>query len=262
MQADIAALRADVDQLRQTVAAAQAEMDAQSRGTLDKFEQMGRALQEFNQSARLTDVDFGSQVERIIRDVQELRGAVEVTDHRIGETETRLQQTLAERIASLQQPSPEATDRAGTGGPPPLPKDKKEALVVASGLLKANRVTEGRVVLRELLRQWPRELGVSDEATYRLGESYFSEKKYDAALREYIKIVDKFSRGNLVDDAYYRIGLCSIELGHWEDAQTFLTELVTNHPKSPLLKAARGRLDEVARRIEQAKTRGPAKKRP
>ena len=111
------------------------------------------------------------------------------------------------------------------------------------------------------LKQWPKEAGIADEAEFRLGETYFAEKKFDAALREYIKVLDKFGNGNLADDAYYQIGLCSMEIGNLDDAQTFFNEIVTNHKKSPLLKNAKAKLEEVQKRVDQAKKKPATKKK-
>lgn len=260
MQDDIAALKADLTQVHKAVDEERAVELEHRQQTLKKFEEISGALAEFNRSARMTDADFGSQMDRIIHDVQDLRGAVEVNEHRIGETETKIEQSLAQRIDALNKQiaggGTETSETADKG----MPKDKKEALAFAAKLAKDGKTNDARAAYRNILRDWPKDPGTTDEAMYRLGESYYDEKKFDAALREYIKVVDKFATGDLVDDSYYKIGMCSLELNRLDDAQTFFNEIVNNHKKSPLVKSARARLEEVSKRQEQTKKK-PSKKK-
>lgn len=264
MQAEIQGLRGDLQALKGNLDAAKATQQEQMQSTLQKLEDLSRALEEYNQSSRSENADFGTQLERMISDVQELRGAVEVNEHRIGETETKLNQTIATRIQAMQtQNANVVTEDAGANVLKDAPKGKKEQLAYASKLVKDGKVNDGRLVFRNIIKQWPKEVGITDEAEYRLGETYFDEKKYDAALREYIKVLDKFGNGALADHAYYKIGLCSLETGNLDDAQTFFSEIVTNHKKSPLAKDAKAKLDEVEKRIEankKAKKSAPKKK--
>ena len=77
------------------------------------------------------------------------------------------------------------------------------------------------------------------------------EKKCRSALQEYIKVVEKFGAGAFADDAYMRIGMCSIDVGNLEDAKIFFTEIVKNYKKSPLVKQAQVKLDDVSARLEK-----------
>mgnify|MGYP001205230438 CR=1 FL=1 len=113
--------------------------------------------------------------------------------------------------------------------------------------------------LRDVARKWPTEEGFADEAFFQIGESYFQEKKYRPALQEYIKVVEKFPKGQWVDDDFFRIGLCSTELGNLEDALIFFDEIVNNHPKSPLVKTAKKKVKEIRDRLEAEKGTGGAK---
>lgn len=257
MQSDIMSLQADTRALRKGLDELRAAESEHLQQTLKKFEELSLALQEFNRSARMTDADFGAQMEHMIHDVQELRGAVEVNEHRIGETETKLEETLAQRIEAINKQNPtDASQELSATAESAMPKDAKGALAYGIKLgSKSAGVNDARAVFRRIIKLWPKDAGITDEALYRLAESYFEEHKYDSALREYIKIVEKFGSGNLVDDAYYKIGMCSLELGRLEDAQTFFSEIVANHKKSAVFKSAKGKLEEVSKRIEQARSK-------
>jgi TolA-binding protein len=265
MQADIAALRGEVNGLRHGQEENRAIAIEQTQQTLAKVEQLSRAVQDMGQTSRMSDADFNSQMEHMIRDVQELRGAVEVNEHRLGETEVKLDKTLTTRITAMGQASAEADPNAPSSpsvAKAKAPKGKRELLAYGIKLLQDGKTDDGRGILRDLVKQYPKEMGLSDAALWRVGESYFDEKKYDDALREYVKVVDKFTSGNFVEGSYYKIALCSAETGHLDDAQTFLTELVTNHKLSPYFKRAQAKLADVNKRLDAKRARPVKKAKP
>ena len=90
----------------------------------------------------------------------------------------------------------------------------------------------------------------------RLGKTYQSEKKYRAALQEYIKVAEQFPKGSMVDDAYFQIGNCSMALGNLEEAEVFFNEIITNHKRSPFAKDAKAKLSEVKKRLKSEKKQG------
>ena len=131
-------------------------------------------------------------------------------------------------------------------------------LAYGESLVKAGKIQDARGVFRDLVRRYPKSKGITDKAFFTLGETYFQNKKYRNALQEYIKVVDRFPKGAMADDAYYRIGSCSMEIGNLEDANIFFNEIVSNHKSSPLLKAARGKLKEVQKRLNAEKKKKTA----
>ena len=231
----------------------------------------------------MTDADLGVQIERLIKEVQELRGSVELSDYRVGKIEGQFEgdQSIVARIESLEKeqnalpiapkaapkaksstkakakkPAAKSSTQTAAAAKPAAkkpPKGKKELLAYGESLVKAGKIQDARGVFRDLVRRYPKSKGITDKAFFTLGETYFQNKKYRNALQEYIKVVDRFPKGPMADDAYYRIGSCSMEIGNLEDANIFFNEIVTNHKSSPLLKAARGKLKEVQKRLSAEK---------
>jgi TolA-binding protein len=250
LQGEVVALREDIQSTRRELQIVRATESEHQQQSLSKLQELSSALREFNQNARSSNADFGSQMERMIQDVQELRGTVEVNEHRLGEST----QSLAERLDKLAQKNPRPAEADAK-----LPADKKEALAYGQKLSKAGKTAESRAVYRALLKQYPRLPGTTDEAAFRLGETFLAEGQYDDALREYVRIVEKFGGGSRVDDAYYKIGICSLALGRLDDAQTFFSEIVSNRRKSPFYKNAKAKLDEVLRRQSKKPADGAPK---
>ena len=303
MQAELLQLQRDmqradkhIDQQGAKLEEQSAQLADQMREAADKIAEVAEALQNLNRAARMTDADMGVQIERLIKEVQELRGAVELADYRTSKIQGHFEgeQSLVNRVEALEsgrsdpisraapkrkstkpaanarasKPKPTAQKKPAAvasnsatpppPAPPPIkekkkPKTKKELLSHGESLAKRGQVTEARGVLRDLVRRFPNAAGVTDKAYFTLGEIYFKGNKYRSALQEYIKVVDRFPQGKMADDAYFRIGTCSMEIGNLEDAQIFFNEIVTNHKKSPLLKAAKTKLQEVKNRLSKEK---------
>ncbi len=250
MQADILALQQQAQTAERGLDEQKAALTEQMQRAEQQITEVSAALAELQRAARNTDADFGVQLERVIKELQELRGAYELSEYRLGKLEGRLEGegSLTARVEALEKKPAEA--------PPPAVQDKKELLLQARALIKEGKAAEARGVLREVIKRWPKEAGVTDEARYRLGELYYDDKKFRNALPEYIAIAEGFASGAFADDALYKIGLCSMELGNLEDAQIFFTEVVKSHKGSPHAKASANKLDEIKARLEKEKKGG------
>jgi len=259
MQADIKALQTQQSASQKGLDEQRARLDEQMQRAEKKIDEVQKAIEEFNRAARSTDADFGVQLDRLIKELQELRGTTELTDFRLKQIEGKLEGegSLSARLATMEQAQTKAAEKATAPLPPAAasanepPKGKKELLAYADKLLKEKNVADARGVWREVIKKWPSEAGVTDQAYYALGESYYDEKKYRSALQEYVNVVEKFATGSYADDAYYKIGLCSMEIGNYEDAKIFFSEIVKNYKKSPLLKDAQKKLEEVGKQLEK-----------
>ena len=48
---------------------------------------------------------------------------------------------------------------------------------------------------------------IVDDAIFKMGSIYETQKKYDKAIENYTKIIEEFKESILLDDAYYRLGI-------------------------------------------------------
>ena len=267
MQDDIVGLQNDTRAAKAGIDAQRAQLAEQMERADKQIEEVASALSELQHAARNTDADFGVQMERMIKELQELRGTIELTEYRLQKLEARIDGdgSLTARIETLEKKAGIPVGGAATGAEPGRPtegaatitpaepKDKKELLEYGKRLASEGKIAEARGVYRDVVKRFPNEAGVTDEAYFALGEMYFAEKKHKNALAEYIKVAEKFPNGKLGDNALFKIGLCSMELGSLEDAQVFFGEIVKNRKKSPYYKQAQQKLDEATKRLEQEK---------
>lgn len=250
MQAELLALRGEVARLSQKLErsdAAQQEEHARDTQALDTLR---GTIESFTQTARRADADMGSQIELMVADVQRLRGALEENEHRLTETEARLQQELASRLLALKQSTvreeKEATSATAKAS---APRNKKELLRYGLDLLRKGNKADGRGVLRDVVKRYGKERGLADEALFALGASALVDGQHELALRDLVRLVDGFANNAHQAEAYYDIGVCSEALGRFDDAKTFYTEVQTNFADGPFAAKARDRLKLMAQKL-------------
>ena len=261
MQRDIGNLQRVSQESRKSIDEQRAQLKEQMQRADGKIAEVAEVLQTLNRAARNTDADFGIQIERLIKEVQELRGALELSDYRLRQMEKHFgeESSLVSRVEELEKKLEINQLAIGTNSGKTTaksskkPKGRKALIQHAKDLTKAGKINEARGVYREVIRKWSKKPGTTDEAYFRLGELYYQKGKYQSALQEYIKIADKFPKGAYADDAYYRIGICSIQVGNLEDAQVFFQAVITDHPKSPLVKASKAKIKDIQKRLKKEK---------
>jgi TolA-binding protein len=267
LQTEMLALRHDVGTLERRLSDGSAKQTEDILALRTQVLAMGKDVDGLTRASRVADADMGSQLERMVQDVQQLRGAIEDNAHLLGETskeQSKLTQELTARIAHLQaKDAAPSRERTSPKAQSSMPTGKKELLAYGLNLMATPATREdGRGVLREVSRKFGKERSVGDEALYALGTSYFDEKKYDVALRDLIKMVDLQPRSARVAEAYFKIASCSQALGRLDDAQTFFAEVVNNHKRSSVFKAAKAQLDLLSRSQRAATAPSGAVKKP
>jgi TolA-binding protein len=254
LQTEVAALRHDLGTLERRLADAQAAQSDQRETLKEQVVILGQTVNKLSTASRVADADMGSQLERMLQDVATLRGAVEDNAHLLGEAQSqqnKLTQELTARIAALQpKASAQGKERASQATQKAMPTGKKELLAYGLKLLgNSKTVADGRSVLREVGRKYAAERGVGDEALLALGQSYLAAKKYDAAQRELIRLVDVQPKSPRVAEAFMKLAACSEALGRLEDAQTFYNEVVSNHRRANVYGAAKARLAQISAQL-------------
>ncbi len=250
MKQDIANLQAQMQEARAGIDQQGAQLAEQLQKASTQVKELSETLADLNRAARNTDADFGVQLDQLRAELQEIRGQIELTDYRVGQMQAQLQTAPAVGATPVATP---AQPEDAVKPPATAPKDKKGMLQYAQNLYSQKQYSEARGVYREVVKQWGNEAGVGDQARMKIGDTFFDEKRFRDALPEYIKVVEKFSKGEYADDAYYKIGLVSMELGNLEDAVTFFGEVVKSYKKSPLVPNAQAKMSEAQKRLDKEK---------
>ena len=93
------------------------KLESQIRQADDKLGEVAETLDTLNRAARLSNADFGVQLERMLQELQELRGAIELADYRISRMEQQIAANAspaapAEKVYAQPAPAPTKEPKA------------------------------------------------------------------------------------------------------------------------------------------------------
>ncbi len=148
-------------------------------------------------------------------------------------------------------PSPPAA-RTAESPPPPSPNARPAARAENAGELYRNALNDyakGEYELaingfRHHIELYPNS-SLLPNARYWLGESYYSQKNYDQAIKEFALLVKRYPENPKAASALLKQGFAYLELGDKSRGRTMLDNLLKQFPKSQEAKWARERLSRM-----------------
>jgi tol-pal system protein YbgF len=219
-------------------------------------------------------VNMHEQVTALQREVQQLRGEVEVQTHTLESLQKRqrdLYLDIDRRLHRLeaggvetQSGLPGATAGAsgvGTGAasagvstvktaqpektPAVLnPAEQRKAYDKALELLKEGRYTDASAAFQAFLKDYPGS-SYADNAQYWLGEVYYVTRKFKPALAEFDKVLTQYPGSTKASDARLKMGYIHYEQNNWAEARKVLGQVVKDAPGSTSARLAQERLDRM-----------------
>ena len=114
----------------------------------------------------------------------------------------------------------------------------------AFNLLKGGRYHDAAKAFRAFLANYPGGEFV-DNARYWLGETYYVNRQFEAAMQEFQVLIAQFPQSPKFTHAMLKVGYIHHELGRPEQARQALLELVERHPDSTAAGLARKRLKRL-----------------
>jgi TolA-binding protein len=88
-------------------------------------------------------------------------------------------------------------------------------------------------------------------AQWMIGESYFHQKNYDAALREYLRLEILYAYPTWQAAALLQAGKCQEHLGQWKQAAELYDRLVKEYSSSSFVDEAERRLKSAQERVSR-----------
>lgn len=252
-------LRQDVDALKDETARMQTEVQdlrSQRGHMLDRLDERVNALEATLGSLRQSDADTGVQLEKIVAEVQLLRGDLEEARHELGEQKESVASILARPPVSVASAAtaPKAEDPTKTTqiGGEDVPTEARPHYDFAKRLFDDKKFAEAAEAFDLFLTRHTDAKDLIDNAAFWKAESYYQlasaakdktarEKAYKQAILSYQRVLEtpKSEKG---DGALFKIGLAFEALGFDEEARVFYDELLAKYPKSPLAGEAKKRL--------------------
>ena len=215
--------------------------------------------------------DLVLQLQQVQQEVQELRGLIETLSFEVGQLRSSQRDQFLDLDARLggadtpAAPAPLSTPATGKPrvsaprpfspgaiGIPALPQpetpggSESDAYRDAFELLKERRYGEAANAFHQVLSRFPQGQH-TDNARYWLGETYYVQRNYPAALAEFDRLVQLSPDSSKVPGAMLKIGYIQYDQEAWEYARAAFTELAARYPESPEGRLARSRLERMDR---------------
>ena len=224
-------------------------------------------------------LDLLNRVEQMQRDIQQLRGDIEVQTHTLKEMQRRSREQYLDIDRRLQQiesgapgmpavatppvaPAPVATTPgrvdpldpppmarppgAATIAPPPQPlrAGEREAYDNALAVLREGRYAEAAQAFNQFLVNYPGS-SFSDNASYWLGETYYVTRDFDQSLATFNGLVQQYPNSPKAADSRLKTGYIYYEKKDWKQARQTLEAVVSEYPGSTAARLASDRLKKM-----------------
>lgn len=211
-------------------------------------------------------VEILEQLQRLQKELQELRGDAELHSHALQQLKDRQRELYLDidrRLRRLESGTEGTVTGArnelaqdGALGPQqslpltggsvssPVPAQEQERYQAAFNLLKEGEYDKAIESLTAFLEAYPGG-AYADNAQYWLGEAYYVTRQYDAALQAFDKLGEAHPNSPKVSHAELKKGYIYYELGQSAEAGRILRSLVERHPNTAVGRLAQERLERI-----------------
>ncbi len=221
-----------------------------------------------------TLIELHQTVQALQREVQNLRGEVELQGHTLSQLKQRQRELYLDIDRRLQRME---TGQAGASAPatstaPSMPAgapaqpgtttaavapgqvspevppvdaaEEQREYQAAFDLLKSGRYDQAAKGFQEFLGKYPSGQ-YADNANYWLAEAYYVTRKFEPALKQFESLVSGYPQSQKLTHALLKIGYIYDELGQREQAEQVLDDLIKRFPDSTAAGLARKRLQRI-----------------
>jgi len=225
-------------------------------------------------------LDMLNRIEQLQRDVQQLRGDLEVQAHTLEDMQRRQREQYLDidrRLQQLETGQPGTAPAGGTAPvapplvpapvipapatsqPPPVPPvtlpavqapaaagsaDEQAEYDTALAILREGRYAEATQAFNRFLAANP-ESSYADNANYWLGETYYVTRDFDQALQTFSGLVNNYPQSPKVSDSQLKMGYIYYEKQDWAAARQALESVTSNFPGTTTARLASDRLQRM-----------------
>jgi len=234
IKTDSAYLRVQVDSLR----VEQRRLRAELSGLRTLTEQ---SIETSNRQRADTQV----QLNQVAEQTQLLSDRLEDTGRRISNLPSKLRYVAPPAPVAADTTSKTTADTSASRvAVTPGPAEAQQLYDAAYQDLVKGKYDLARQGLQQYLQMQPQG-ALADNAHYWIGESYYSQKNYDEAMREFALVIDKFADGDKVPSAMLKLAYAQIAKGDTAGGKKNLEALIKRFPRSNEANLAKDRLQEI-----------------
>ena len=213
-------------------------------------------------------MDMSNRIEQLQRDIQQLRGDLEMQAHTLEEIQRRSREQYLDIDRRLQQ-----FETGQTGAPPVLstpdtavvppvpvigqpPSDRAEIPALtpapagageradydkALAILREGRYADATQAFNAFLANYPSS-EYADNASYWLGETYYVNRDFKGALAAFNGLVDNYPNSSKASDSLLKMGYIYYEQKDWAASRQALETVVSEYPGTTATRLAHDRL--------------------
>ncbi|HYB71050.1 MAG TPA: tol-pal system protein YbgF [Candidatus Bathyarchaeia archaeon] len=228
-QAEIAALRAQVEEMKKSQAQTANEVGRVS-GELKALDAQAAFLVGETKAAAQERAQLKTAIQEQDGAVKSLRSAIDETN---------------QKVATLSAPPPAPTPTART--PAATGREASADKMYQTAMTSFRAEEHGQAVLEftELIEKFPKHT-LAASAQYWIGEAYYRQRDYNQALAEFQKVTEVYPQSAPVPEALLKIGMCYRALHDVPHAKETWELVVKSHPKSEAATQARTLLSSLA----------------
>ena len=220
-----------------------------------------------------------NRVEQLQRDIQQLRGDLEVQAHTLEEIQRRSREQYLDIDRRLQQletgqasappmdvspalapvpvippatgaptrvpiPEPETMPPPAARVPQPEQAGERAEYEQALAVLREGRYAEAAQAFNGFLASYPGS-SYADNASYWLGETYYVTRDFDRALATFQGLTENYPNSPKASDSFLKTGYIYYEKKDWPAARQALEEVVNGYPGTTAARLATDRLQRM-----------------
>ena len=221
-----------------------------------------------------------NRVEQLQRDIQQLRGDLEVQAHTLEDIQRRSREQYLDIDRRLQQletgqagtppmdaspllapvpvttppatraptvvqtPVPETLPPPAARVPQPEQAGERAEYEQALAVLREGRYAEAAQAFNGFLASYPGS-SYADNASYWLGETYYVTRDFDRALATFKGLTENYPNSPKASDSFLKTGYIYYEKKDWQAARQALEEVVNGYPGTTAARLAEDRLQRM-----------------
>ncbi len=211
--------------------------------TKQNVETLQTAIDAHMQALLKAEADMRIALQQLSSQIDQLEANLEDTNYRLSQLSQQIAATNQElksfrnsnMRSSVADPSNEA----------PVPTDPQALYQAAYNDYLRGNYDLSILGFRQYLESFP-DTELADNASYWIGECYFSQGKYEEAIREFDNILASYERSDKTASAQLKKAYAYIELGEIARGVDQLRGVIQNYPGTDEANLARQRLQEVS----------------
>lgn len=205
-----------------------------TKGEIRREQEMDRLKSDVKE-ARDIKADVDTTLEELRLEVARLSSVTEqqaALNRNLSEEIKNQVVALNTRVQALEQRA--VAEELALKQPQAQPEKNTPSLELGKKLYDEGKFDDALEVLREVLKNAPKNSEEAKKAQFLLGEVFFSSKDFASAALEFAEFRKVFPKDNLVPTAIYRQAWSFKNLGKNKESRLFFQDLIERYPAHPM----------------------------